>query len=241
MKAKWFRLFSLVSVLAVTLSAVGSVSAQAGNGGGLSKYDRQLLAEVIANGQSTVTLLIAATPGSNSRVASGIQRLGGFVRYREDDISYVRAVVPTNQVEVVASLTGVQSLDLNEIIPLEDPRPDPEGVVGVIPQPAPGASTPNDNPYVPIRDIGASQFMAANPTWDGRGVTIGIVDLGVSLDHRGLLTTSTGECACLKDFLVFLSFWPEVDILLMLPSFSKKLSPKSNQSEKTYYSQLSLT
>jgi len=63
----------------------------------------------------------------------------------------------------------------------------------VIPQPVPDASTPNDNPYMPIRDIGASQFMAANPTWDGRGVTIGIVDTGISLDHPSLLTTSTGE------------------------------------------------
>ena len=35
--------------------------------------------------------------------------------------------------------------------------------------------------------------MAANPTWDGRGVTIGILDLGVTLDHPSLLTTSTGE------------------------------------------------
>ena len=30
------------------------------------------------------------------------------------------------------------------------------------------------------------QFALANPTFDGRGVTIGIVDLGVSLDHPSL-------------------------------------------------------
>jgi Subtilase family len=46
---------------------------------------------------------------------------------------------------------------------------------------------------MPIGDTGASQFMAAHPTWDGRNVTIGIVDSGVSLDHPSLLTTSTGE------------------------------------------------
>jgi hypothetical protein len=193
MKAKWFNVLTLLLVLAVVLSAVGPVFAQSGTGGGLSKYDRELLAKAIANGEATVTLLIASVPGSNGRVANDIQRLGGYVRYREDDISYISAVVPTNKVEAVASLSGVQSLDINEIIPLEDPRPDPEGVVAVIPQPAPGASTPNDNPYMPIRDIGAPQFLAANPTWDGRGVTIGIVDLGVSLDHPSLLTTSTGE------------------------------------------------
>jgi subtilisin family serine protease len=183
MNKKWFNIFSLVLVLAVAFSAVGPVFAQSGNGGGLSKYDRQLLADAIVNGKSTVTLLIASVPGSNSKVASGIQKLGGTVRYREDDISYISAIVPVDKVEAVARLSGVQSLDLNEVIPIEDPRPDPEGVLGIIAQPAPDAGTPRVNPYMPTQDIGAAQFVDANPSWDGRGVTIGIVDTGVSLDH----------------------------------------------------------
>ncbi len=191
MKAKWFNIFSLVLVFAVALSAVGPVFAQSGAGGGLSKHDRELLAEAIVNGKSTVTLLIASTPGSNTKVANGIQKLGGIVRYREDSINYISAIVPVNKVEAAAALSGVQGLDLNEVIPLGDPTPD--ATVGVIPQPAPGAGTPNNNPYMPIGDTGASQFMAAHPTWDGRGVTIGFLDSGMSLDHPSLLTTSTGE------------------------------------------------
>src|SRR5688572_11600387 len=197
MYRKILSFLSLMLVLAVAFSGFAPVSAQSGNGRGLSKHDRELLAEAIVNGKSTVTLLIASTQGSNNRVANGIQRLGGTVRYREDDINYISAIVPTNKVEAVATLSGVQALDLNEIIPLEDPRPDTgegaEGAAAIIPQPVPGAGTPNDNPYMPTRDIGGPQFLAANPTWDGRGVTIGIVDTGVSLDHPSLLTTSTGE------------------------------------------------
>ena len=46
---------------------------------------------------------------------------------------------------------------------------------------------------MPTRDTGAAQFVNQHPTWDGRGVTVGIVDLGVDLDHPSLNTTSTGQ------------------------------------------------
>ena len=57
----------------------------------------------------------------------------------------------------------------------------------------PSRSIPADNPYMPIRDTGAAQFVAAHPTFDGRGVTVGVVDTGVDLVHPALQTTTTGE------------------------------------------------
>ena len=191
MYRKTFIVFSFLLMVVMIFSAVGPVFAQAGNDKGLSKHDRELLAEAIANGQSTVTLLIAAQRGSNKRVVQGIESLGGTVRFREDDVDYIRATVPVGKVEAAAALSGVQAVDLDEIIPLYDPQPD--GAVNPTPQTPPSASTPNNNPYMPIGDTGASQFMAANPTWDGRGVTVGILDSGVTLDHPSLLTTSTGD------------------------------------------------
>jgi hypothetical protein len=159
--------------------------------GSLSKHDRALIAEARVNGETSVTLLVAAKPGKNAAAASAITALGGTIAYREDSIDYLRVRIDIDKVEAVTKVSSVRALDVNEVIPLEDPRP--EGVVGVIPQPAPGAGTPNNNPYMPIGDTGASQFMAAHPTWDGRGVTIGFLDTGISLDHPSLLTTSTGE------------------------------------------------
>jgi subtilisin family serine protease len=103
----------------------------------------------------------------------------------------VLAEVPIDQAERAYAINGVDSLGVDEVLPLEDPRP--EGIVDPTPQTPPSASTPQNNPYMPIGDTGAAQFMAANPTWDGRGTTIAIVDSGVDLAHPALQTTTTGE------------------------------------------------
>jgi subtilisin family serine protease len=185
------RLSLLFTAVLVLLLTAGGASAGPNDPPGLSKHDRELLAAARAEGQPTVSLLIAAKPGQNNSVASSIASLGGTVLYQENDIHYIRALVPIDQVEAVSQLNSVQDVDLNEILPLPDPTPD--GALPVIPQPPPGAGTPRANPYMPTQDIGAAQFVDANPTWDGRGVKIGILDTGITLDHPSLLTTSTGE------------------------------------------------
>jgi len=189
------RLFGYALILMMLLSlAITPRSASAAttaDGRGLSKHDHELLAEARAKNEATVTLLIAARPGANRTVATGIAKLGGTVAHRDDDISYIRANVPTGQAEAAARLEGVQAANLDEIIPLDDPKPD--GAQAVTPQIPPSAGTPNNNAYMPTGDTGASQFVAANPTFDGRGTTVGIVDSGIDLDHPSLRTTTTGE------------------------------------------------
>ena len=46
---------------------------------------------------------------------------------------------------------------------------------------------------MPTRDQGSVDFKKKHPSWDGRGVTIGVLDSGVDLDHPALKTTSTGQ------------------------------------------------
>ena len=78
-----------------------------------------------------------------------------------------------------------------QLIPLPDPRP--EGISPVDRAAGTGRCDAAREPLHADAGHGAAQFVDANPTWDGRGVTIGIVDTGVSLDHPSLTTTSTGE------------------------------------------------
>lgn len=183
----------VVALVAATLATGANAAPGAGSPGdqGLGKQDRALIATAQANGDKAVTLIVATKPGQTSTAASAITSLGGRIGYRDDALGYLRVSIAPDRSDRVATATGVQAVDVDEVIPLDDPRPD--GQQGPAPQPAPGASTPADNPYMPIGDTGAAQFVEANPTWDGRGTTIGIIDSGVDLAHPALQTTTTGE------------------------------------------------
>ena len=157
----------------------------------IGKHDDQLLTEAIQRGQRTIKVIVATKKGAEAQGVEQLAKTGAKVEYRSDAVGYVRAEVPVNQVKKLAKAPGVNSLDIDEEIPLDDPRP--EGAVNPTPQPPPGANTPRVNPYMPTGDTGAAQFVDAHPTWDGRGVTVGILDTGVDLAHPSLNTTSTGE------------------------------------------------
>ena len=191
-----FAFAACVGVLAAGLTPLVA-NAAPGNGlsgdRGLGKHDRELIAQAQARGDRTTTLIVAAAPGSSGTIQSAVETLGGKVRYREDDLGYLSVVIPLDQANRVAAISGIEAVDVDETIPLDDPRPEPGGQVAPIPQTPPGPNTPALNPYMPTGDMGAPQFVAQHPTWDGRGTTIGIIDTGVDFGHPALQTTSTGE------------------------------------------------
>jgi subtilisin family serine protease len=175
------------------VSAEAAPGATRANPSQLGKHDRQLLSDARMAGDKTVTLLIASRPGQNNSVVDGLRALGATISKQDSDISYIRAIVPIDKAATAANLAGIVAADLDEVIPLEDPQPGPEGQVPPTSQPAPGAATPQTNPYMPIGDTKAAKFQQDNPTWDGRGVTVGILDSGIDLDHPALQETTTGE------------------------------------------------
>ncbi|NEE61376.1 S8 family serine peptidase, partial [Streptomyces sp. SID8455] len=120
-----------------------------------------------------------------------------------DKLGYVRATVPTSTAETTiaaaSKLKSVLGIDLKQEIKLDDPTPAGDRATGAKQlkatgsYPAPGKNTPAANPYNPSFETGAVEFVEKNPTADGRGITIGVLDSGVDLGHPALKKTTTGE------------------------------------------------
>ncbi len=161
----------------------------------LRKHDRLRLVEAQGQGEKELTLLIASVEGANRSVLRVVASLGGSVQYRDDDVSYLRVKVPTENVEKLGRSPDIQSLNIiiNGMMDyLNSPPPEPSPGIAISNRiPPPGRNTPAENPYLPSRDIGSPQFSAQHPTFDGRGATIAIVDGSIDLLSPELQTAKT--------------------------------------------------
>lgn len=156
----------------------------------LFKDARGELAQARARGEADVLLVIAAMSGRNAQVAGAVARMGGEVQFRADDVDYIRARLPIEQVEALMALPDVHSMDLS--IVSRSRSFDRAGGGPLTPPSLPGADqTPpadtlwppvlTDRPlthrYSPMGDVRATELREANPTYDGRGVTIAMIDM----------------------------------------------------------------
>ncbi|MCC6928409.1 MAG: S8 family serine peptidase [Gemmatimonadaceae bacterium] len=179
----------------------------------LFKDARGELATARARGDSGVTLVVAAMPGANAKAALLAKRLGGTVRYRDDDVDYLRVHLPLDSVDRLVGDANIHSVDVsisgisrafgraNDQVPASAWSPAepsaatsigsvlpfapwtvPHGTFGVVRDttkgrwPPPLPETPLTDRYDPLTDMGAIDWRRANPTFDGRGVGIAIID-----------------------------------------------------------------
>ncbi|MFJ9894931.1 S8 family serine peptidase [Streptomyces sp. NPDC091280] len=193
--------FSADAPSTTTVPTDGTVKSAAAK---LGSDDADLLAAAKADGDKNVTMMIATAPGRTEQVADQLDAVkGGSVGLTYDKLGYVRATVPTSRadaaISAAAKLSSVQAIDLRQEIALDDPTPSADTAKGAakatktVTYPAPGRSTPAENPYNPSFETGAVDFVKKNPKADGRGITIGILDSGVDLGHPALQKTTTGE------------------------------------------------
>ncbi|MFI5754680.1 S8 family serine peptidase [Streptomyces sp. NPDC051569] len=174
----------------------------------LGAADADLLAKAKATGEKTVTMMVATAPGATAQVAGQLGAVeGATVGQTYDKLGYVRATLPTAKadaaIKAAQKLSSVHGIDLKQEIKLDDPTPAADTVrskgakaatsTAAKKYPGPDKKTAAKNPYNPSFETGAVEFVKEHPKWDGRDVTIGILDSGVDLGHPALQKTTTGE------------------------------------------------
>ena len=186
----------------VWIVAAPSLLAQVPRRPFLFKDGRSEIAAARARGDHAVTLVIASMPGANARLARTITELGGTIRFRDDDVDYLRARVPVGSVERLEQHPALHSVDVTKPQRVRETN-DNEGDDGAKLStdttkrvwPPELSDYPLANRYSPLADIGAAEFRKANPTFDGRGVTIAMIDLNADplLPELQVATTLDGR------------------------------------------------
>ncbi|MER5740278.1 S8 family serine peptidase [Streptomyces sp. NPDC002262] len=172
----------------------------------LGSHDRALLAQYERQHEQRrqaapgfATLLVAVGEGRTAEAEAALAALGVEALRTDASVGYLKANVPFDLVETVAALDPVVAVDLDELLEVEDTRADGGAGAAGGPKPgagapaAPSAATPDANPYMPTRETGSTDFKADHPAFDGRGVTIGVMDTGIDPTHPALARTTTGE------------------------------------------------
>ncbi len=184
------------AVVAAVLGAGAVLAFAAGGSSGetprreLFKDSRAQLALARANGTRDVSLVIAAQMGRTEAVARELLRLGGRIRVRDDELGYVRGRLPIDRVEELVAFQAIEAVDVDitadAIPPYLQPGLPPADPERRLPR-ASFAGSSDDWPpsrvdltlrpiYSPLKDLGALEFRREHPTFDGRGVTVAVLD-----------------------------------------------------------------
>jgi hypothetical protein len=156
---------------------------------------RTILTEYRILGRSRVPILIAADPVRTAEVVRAIELKGGEIVSRQDDIGYLYVRVKVDTAEALEKIPGIDAMEVagqpsrgwTELQANDGPTE-----LKKTAPPTPFLSV--DNPYTAEYATQASQFKFAHPTFDGRGVVIGIPEaadpslpsMKGALDLRGI-------------------------------------------------------
>jgi subtilase family protein/pre-peptidase len=154
----------------------------------LSKSDHLTLAQLRVNGQEQTTVLVATPEGKTSTVEGSLKRIGCSIKEVASEIGYIRCVVPIAQLDAVLKIPGIEKISLSTSIyssvcgvktqAQDDAKkagPTENGAVG------PTRFMARDNPFTASRAMQVLSFKEANPTYDGRGVAVGVLESHVDL------------------------------------------------------------
>jgi hypothetical protein len=155
----------------------------------LAPADRAVIARTPAD--RPLTVLLASGAAEGGRLASLVRSVGGTVVGASSRAGFVLAEVPAGHVSSLEAAPEIDAIQLDrEVLRVPDDTP-PASVRGS----ASVSATADDSPppYAPTGDIGAPQFVDQHPRFDGRGITIAIIEGNPDPSAPGLQITSTGR------------------------------------------------
>ena len=125
MPRKWIRAVLLLAGAALTLVLTAAVAPAKTPGGKLSKEEAACIAQgERERGQDRHAALRDAARAGQDRRRRSRRRSARTIGYRDDALGYIRADVPTDKVKEAFALPGVEAADIDQVIPLPDPRPE---------------------------------------------------------------------------------------------------------------------
>src|ERR1044072_8816995 len=198
-------------LLAVTALTARPVAAQSDvRMRGIDHHNRVLLLRARVQGKTAGIVLILTRVGAVPQVMDQVRALGAEVQAHFDDVGYVRVRLPLAQFARLRATPEIieARIDAGYLSYGYDQGTDQAAVklaervfervkaafdtTAPLPPPLPAAArgpAVGPHPSVPMADMGSPQFTRAHPTYDGRGVTIGVLESGVlDVTHPTLQT-----------------------------------------------------
>lgn len=177
-----------VAVLMWTATAAQSPFARP-----MSFHNRLLLNRAVVNGFSTIEVMVLAKNGRLAEVASLVERMNGRVALTDADVGYLRVELPLDRLLRVVSSPDVEAYQISTFSKgawYRDtaPRANAEMFRELETTPIGGQAIdlPNlpdlavkrarDTGFTGDDELGLGRWFEQHPTFDGRGVTIGLIE-----------------------------------------------------------------
>ena len=163
----------------------------------MSVSNRLLLNRAALSGLSTIEVMVFSRVDNHDRIARRVERFGGRTLYEDRRVAYSRVQLPTDRVVQFVDGDEVDAYQISSmsrgswyrdgppqanaemyrgferIIPnVESPRAADSGLLPL------SASQATAAGYTADEDAGVGRWRAAHPTFDGRGVTIALLETG---------------------------------------------------------------
>jgi hypothetical protein len=170
----------------------------------MDQHNRMLLARAVAAGKTDGIVMVATEMGRTAEVITAAAALGAQIQARFDDVGYFRVRLPLSRFERLQTLPGVLIAQLDgsayvyqletdfvryekpKLIGADSIRADSirrdstardSARVAALPLP-PARALEAESPFSPMNDMRSYDLRRMDPRFDGRGVTIAVLEGG---------------------------------------------------------------